>query len=158
MIRFAILVAAPFILHAQQNPSTVGAKADYASVRDYFTRSAGMMPDADYSSGPTPQVRTFAQVIAHVADDQYNLCAPVRGEVRKAAYTEIENTLSAKADLVPAPRKAFAYCDAAYDAVTDADAATPVRFGKSSRPKLTMLYWNTWQTWEHYGNSLCTCG
>jgi hypothetical protein len=34
------------------------------------------MPEANYGFKPSPDVRTFAQQIAHVADDQYNLCAP----------------------------------------------------------------------------------
>jgi uncharacterized damage-inducible protein DinB len=147
-----LLLATALAVHAQTNPLSAGAKADYVNVRDYFIRAAEEISDADYSFRPTPEVRTFARLVAHVADDQYNLCAPVRGQVRNAAYTEIEDTLSTKADLVPALKKAFAYCDAAYDALTDADAATLVKFGKMSRPKLTMLYWNTWHTWEHYGN------
>src|ERR1043166_1863040 len=42
---------------------------------------------------PTPDVRSFAQQVAHVADDQYNLCSPARGEKRNA-YTAIEDSLS----------------------------------------------------------------
>lgn len=49
-------------------------------------------------------------------------------------------------------KQAFAYCDAAYDAVTDASAADLVKFNQASRPKLSMLNWNTWHTYDHYGN------
>jgi len=70
-------------------------------------------------------VRSFAQQVAHVADDQYNLCAPAKGETRKAAYTEIENTLSKKTTLVDALKKAFAYCDGAYEALTDVSGVRP---------------------------------
>lgn len=69
-------------------------KRDYSAVRDYFLRAAEEMPDTLYPFRPTRSVRTFAQQVAHVADDQYNLCAPARGEVRKAAYTAIEDSLS----------------------------------------------------------------
>jgi DinB superfamily len=64
------------------------ARADYWSVRDYLIRSAEKMPARDYDFRPAPDVRTFAQQIAHVADDQYNLCAPVRGETRNARYRD----------------------------------------------------------------------
>jgi hypothetical protein len=47
-------------------------------------RSAEKMPDSDYAFKPAPDVRTFAQQIAHLADDQYNLCAPVRGDQESA--------------------------------------------------------------------------
>ncbi len=139
-------------LRAQSNPLSADVKRDYKSVRDYFIRAAEKMPEADYGFKPSPDVRSFGQQVAHVADDQYNLCAPARGETRKAAYTEIENTLSKKADLVAALKEAFAYCDGAYDALTDASGAEIVNFGKGSRTRFAMLNWNLWHTWEHYGN------
>jgi hypothetical protein len=89
--------------------------------------------------------------VAHVADDQYNLCAPAKGETRQAAYTDIESRLSKKADLIPALTAAFAYCDAAYDALTDATGAAMATTGKH-RSRFGMLNWNLWHTWEHYGN------
>jgi hypothetical protein len=27
-----------------------------------------------------------------------------------------------------------------------------VRFGNTTRTKFSMLNWNVWHTWEHYGN------
>lgn len=73
-------------------------KKDYRTIRDYFIKAAEKMPEANYGFKPSPDVRSFGQQVAHVADDQYNLCTPAKGETRKAAYTEIENTLSKKAD------------------------------------------------------------
>jgi hypothetical protein len=56
---------------------------------------------------------------------------------------------AAKADLVAALETAFAYCDTAYDALTDASGADVVAGGKT---RFAMLNWNLWHTWEHYGN------
>ncbi len=137
---------------AQSGPLSAEVKSDYASVRGYFLRAAEEMPDSLYAWRPTPQVRTFAQQVAHVADDQYNLCAPARGETRQGAYRQIETTLSTKAQLLPALRAAFAYCDAAYDALTDATGTAMVDFGGQRRSRFGMLNWNLWHTWEHYGN------
>jgi uncharacterized damage-inducible protein DinB len=148
----AIILVGGAALHAQNNPVSTDAKADYARVRDYFIRAAEKMSEANYGFKPAPDVRSFGQIVAHVADDQYNLCAPVMSETRKAAYSEIEETLTAKPDLVAALKKAFAYCNSAYDTLTDASAADMVTFFKGKRPKLSMLNWNTWHTWEHYGN------
>jgi uncharacterized damage-inducible protein DinB len=136
---------------AQPASLTTDVKRDYAVIRDYFIRAAEKMPEEDYGFKPSPDVRTFAQQVAHVADDQYNLCGPARGETRKAAYTDIEDRLSKKADLVPALKAAFAYCDGAYDALTDSSGAEPSAGGKR-RNKFSMLNWNLWHTWEHYGN------
>jgi len=131
------------------NPLSADIRRDYQSVKNYVTQSAEKMSEADYEFKPSPDVRTFAQQIAHVSDDQYNLCASSKNETRKAAYTDIEDRLSKKADLVPALKEAFAYCDAAYDALTDASAADVVKF---PRTRFAMLNWNLWHTWEHYGN------
>jgi uncharacterized damage-inducible protein DinB len=135
---------------AQGNPLSAEVKQDYTTVRDFFVRAAEEMPEADYGFKPTPAVRTFGQQVAHVADDQYNLCAPAKGETRKAAYREIESTLSTKADLLAALKAAFAYCDGAYDALTDAAGADTV--AGQGRTRFGMLNWNLWHTWEHYGN------
>ena len=129
---------------------TADVRADYKRVRDYFIRAAQKMAAADYAFRPTLEVRTFAQQVAHVADDQYNLCAPARGETRKAGYSAIEESLSTKTELIPALEAAFAYCDAAYDALTDESGAEPTSV--KDRNRFSMLNWNLWHTWEHYGN------
>ena len=129
---------------------TADVRTDYQRVRDYFIRAAEKMPESEYAFRPTPDVRSFAQQVAHVADDQYNLCSPARGEKRNAAYTAIEDSLSTKAQLLPALKAAFAYCDGAYDALTDAEGAEPSLV--KNRNRFSMLNWNLWHTWEHYGN------
>ena len=136
---------------APGNPLSDGLRTDYRQIRDYFVRAAEKMPESAYGFRPSPDVRSFGQQVGHVADDQYNLCSPARGETRKAPYTDIETRLSTKTDLVAALKEAFAYCDVAYDALTDASgaetAASPMR-----RTRFGVLNWNLWHTWEHYGN------
>src|SRR5690349_2723346 len=88
--------------NAQNDPLTTGIKNDYHTVRDYFIRAAEKMPEDKYDFKPSPDVRSFAQQMAHVADDQYNLCMPAMGETRKDEYRHIEKTFSTKAELVPA--------------------------------------------------------
>jgi uncharacterized damage-inducible protein DinB len=132
------------------NPLSDSVRNDYRTVRDFVIRSAQKMPADKYGFRPTPEVRSFAQQVAHIADDQYNLCAPARGEKRAAAYTALESSLSQKDDLVPALKQAFAYCDVAFDRLTDANGAQPT--SNPSRNKFSMLNWGLWHTWEHYGN------
>jgi hypothetical protein len=154
IVLIASSIARCSVMQAQSNPLSADVKADYVMVRDYFLRSAEKMPEANYSFKPASDVRSFGQLVAHVADDQYNLCAPVRGEIRHAAYSEIEHTLTTKADLLPALKKAFVYCDIAYDSLTDATAGDIVKFNNLNKTKFAMLNWNTWHTWEHYGNAV----
>ena len=54
--------------------------------------------------------------------------------------------------MVAALKQAFAYCDSAYESMTDAAAAEIVKSNKNSLTKLGVLNYNTWHTWEHYGN------
>lgn len=149
-----LMLAGAAPLWAQGSPLSADVKRDYRNIRDNFIRAAEKMPEEDYGFKPSPDVRTFGQQVAHVADDQYNLCAPAKGETRKAAYRQIEKTLSKKAELLAALRDAFVYCDGAYDALSDASGAEMVRFGKSERTRFAMLNWNLWHTWEHYGNAV----
>ena len=85
---------------ARNDALTADVRTDYRSIRDYFIRAAEKMPESEYGFKPTPEVRSFAQQIGHVADDQYNLCAPAKGETRKETYRFIETFFSTKADLV----------------------------------------------------------
>src|SRR5260221_14066175 len=139
-------------LWAQSDPLSASVKRDYKGVRNLVIRAAEKMPEEHYAFKPSPDVRSFGEQVAHVAEDQYNLCAPAKGETRKAAYTEIENTLSKKDDLIAALKQAFVYCDGAYDALTDASGAELVNFSKGRTTRFAMLNWNLWHTWEHYGN------
>jgi uncharacterized damage-inducible protein DinB len=108
------------------------------------------MPEANYSFKPTDSVRSFGQLVGHVADAQYLFCSMALGEKNPAPG--IEKGKTSKADLVQALKDGFAYCDKAYDGMTDAHAADPVKlFGRDST-KLTVLSVNSAHTDEHYGN------
>lgn len=150
-LAIALALCAAVLQGGSANPYTSSLRQDYGQIRDYVIRSAEKMPEEKYAFRPSPDVRTFAQQIGHIADDQYNLCAGAKGETRKDAYMAIESSLSKKTELVAALKKAFAYCDGAYDALTDASGAQPP-VGNRRPTKFAMLNWNLWHTWEHYGN------
>jgi len=145
-----LLAASCAIAWGQARSMSDGLRRDYRGIRDYFLRAAEKMPEAEYGFRPSPDVRSFGAQVAHVADDQFNLCAPAKGETRKEPYTHFENTLKTKADLVQALRAGFAYCDGAYDALTDETGGMPT--AGRDRTRFEMLNWNLWHTWEHYGN------
>jgi hypothetical protein len=65
---------------------------------------------------------------------------------------KVEQTKTSKADLVAALKDAFAYCDKAYDGMTDASGAEMVKVMGSDTPKLGALNINNTHTVEHYGN------
>jgi uncharacterized damage-inducible protein DinB len=135
---------------AAQNPIAAGQKMLYSMIKDNIVRSAEKMPEANYSFKPTPEVRSFGQLIGHVADSQYLFCSVVLGKPNPAPG--IEKSKTTKADLAQALKDAFAYCDPAYDALTDAQAAALVKFFGGDQAKVTVLAFNVAHDNEHYGN------
>lgn len=145
----AALVGGP-MLRAQNNPLTADTKGLFGIAKNNILKAAEKMPEENYSFKPTPEVRSFGQILAHVADAQYLFCSAVKGE--KVAPLNIEKTKTSKADLTTALKDAFAYCEGVLDAVTDASAVDKVKFFGAERTKLIVLNFNTAHTFEHYGN------
>ena len=147
------MLAATFavcVLNAQDaNPLSTEAKQAYTSVKNDILKSAEKMPEENYGFKPAPRVRTFGQILGHVAEEQYFFCGSVKGE-QKAA--DIEKAKTSKADLLAALHDSFAYCDAVYDGLTDATAVQMIKVGQSQSTRLKMIWGNTVHDNSHYGN------
>ena len=141
------------------DPFTRGARLNYGIIKGFVTAAAAKMPEGDYPFKPTPEVRTFAQLIGHLADANYRLCSIVAGQT-PPRDEQIEKTKSAKADLAAALAASFAYCDGQYASMTDGAGAAIVTFeagGEGARvpirmPKLTVFAFHAQHAFEHYGN------
>jgi hypothetical protein len=67
-------------LHAQTtNPLIAETKGAYNSIKDYLTRAAAAMPEANYGFQPTPDIRTFGALLGHIADHQMLYCSTALG-------------------------------------------------------------------------------
>jgi uncharacterized damage-inducible protein DinB len=132
------------------NPLSAHTKMIYGGVKMILLRSAEKMPEENYGFKPVDTVRSFGQILGHVADSQYYFCSVALGEKNPAP--QIEKTKTSKADLTAALKDAFAYCDKAYDSMTDASGSEMVKFMGSDAPKLGALNVNNVHTVEHYGN------
>ncbi|MBI3208816.1 MAG: DinB family protein [Candidatus Solibacter usitatus] len=133
-----------------QNPLSTETKGLYDQIKANVIKAADKMPEENYSFKPTPEVRSFAQLIGHVADAQYLFCSPVKGETRTPPG--VEKSKTSKAELTAALKEAFAYCDAAYGAMTDAEIVKTAKFFGRERTKLNILNFNASHNNEHYGN------
>src|SRR4051794_26235185 len=89
MMRIAALIlavaATPLLAQQQQgaiapNASVNAAKGIWQISSGFVARSAEQMPESLYSFKPTPAVRSFGQIIGHVADAQYMFCSAALGE------------------------------------------------------------------------------
>jgi uncharacterized damage-inducible protein DinB len=144
------LLAPAAVSSAQENPLSAWNKHVYGGLKNVLLRSAEKMPEESYGFKPTEAVRSYGQIVGHVADAQYTFCSRVLGEKNPAP--EIEKTKTSKADLIAALKDAFAYCDKAYDGMTDASAVQMVKLFGNDAPKLGVLTVNSAHAVEHYGN------
>jgi uncharacterized damage-inducible protein DinB len=132
------------------NPITVSEKGLYSFLSNSVVRAAEKMPEENYSFKPTPEVRSFGQLVGHVADANYMFCSQASGEANPSK--DIEKTKTSKADLVAAIKDAVAYCDKAFDGMTDAKGSQMMKFFNFNLAKITLFSLNTAHTDEHYGN------
>jgi uncharacterized damage-inducible protein DinB len=154
---FASLAAVPFAALAQgsgstpANPISASEKGLYAMLSSGTAMAAAeKMPEEYYSFKPTPDVRSFGQLVGHLADSQYYFCATASGETPPASNAEKSKT--AKADLVASLKDAVAYCNKVYAGMTDAKGAQMVKLMNFDLARLTVLSANTGHMYEHYGN------
>jgi uncharacterized damage-inducible protein DinB len=132
------------------NPITASEKGFYSFVSSAVVGAAQKMPEENYSFKPTPEVRTFGQLVGHVADASYMFCSQAIGESNPAK--DIEKTKTSKADLVAALKDGVAHCNKAFDSMTDAKGSQMVKLFNFDIAKLTLFSINTAHTDEHYGN------
>ncbi len=135
---------------AQPNPFSTFNKFAYARLKTILISSAEKMPEENYNFKPTEAIRSYGQLVGHVADAQYIFCSVALGE--KNPGLKIEQTKTTKADLVAALKEAVAYCDKAYDSMTDASGSQMVKMFDMDMPKLGALTINNMHDMEHYGN------
>ena len=134
----------------RKNPLVAHNKLLYAGLKAMLLRSAEKMPEESYNFRPTEAVRSYGQIVGHLAESQYFFCSAALGE--KNSSPRIEQAVTAKADLIAALKGAFAYCDRAYDGMTDASAVETVKLFGLDTPKLGVLYTNQMHGASHYGN------
>ncbi len=157
---FAVAAIAPLTLLGQEssqtpaappaNPITLSERGLYSFISGAVVHAAEKMPEENYSFKPTPEVRSFGQLVGHVADANYMFCAQATGDANP--MKNVEKTKTSKADLVAAVKDAVAYCNKTFDSMTDAKGSQMVKFFNFNLARLTLLSLNTAHTDEHYGN------
>ena len=67
-------------LYAQDNSFSADAKGAYTGIKNTLLRAADKMPAENYSFRTVPEVRTYGELLTHIADIQFMLCGMVQGE------------------------------------------------------------------------------
>ena len=131
-----ITIAGPAL--AQDSINTDGAKAaqaGFAEVSAWVTKAAELVPAGKYSYRPAPTVRTFGQIIGHIADAYNYYCTKATN--RAVQWSDAaEKGATDKATLAPKLKQALDTCNAAYSKPGD----------------IGQLMGNVAHTSLHYGN------
>ncbi len=141
----SFLLTAPCIIAQAPNPFISDLKYFYAVRKGDLLKAVDRMPAEDYGFKPAPDMRSFGQLVAHIADAQMGFCSGVNGQPKRLNAA----SKTSKADLTAALKGSFDECDGALDSTTDAIAATKV--GKTEHSKFWTLLYATLHDNEEYG-------
>lgn len=125
-------------------------KTNWDGMIKNITIAAEEWPEADYGYKPVATVRSFGELVAHVAGTQDMICAAALGEPA-SAEDAVEKTATTKDAIVAALKASTEHCAKAY-AMTDAQGVDSVSLFGGTYTKLGALALNAVHDGEHYGN------
>jgi uncharacterized damage-inducible protein DinB len=110
----------------------------YEAVKRNLSAMVEKMPEEHFAFKPVPEIRSFGEAVAHVADAQARNCHLVSGAGSKTLDADRRKT---KAELIAALKESFAICDVTFAALTDVQANDMVKMGQSGfqLTKLSLL-------------------
>jgi uncharacterized damage-inducible protein DinB len=130
------------------NPLTTTLSIFRSNMQDKIMKSADAMPESRYSYRPTKDVRSFAEILTHVADISYTLCSNVKGKANPATATAKRS----KREIMAYLKGSFDYCDGVYSGFTDAHLNAPADFFGARTNKMFILTQVGNHDALHYGN------
>jgi uncharacterized damage-inducible protein DinB len=133
---------------AAPNPLTTTLSIFRKNMQDKIMNSADEMPDAKYSYRPTKEVRSFAEILIHVADISYTLCSNAKGEAPPGSAA----ARGSKAEIKAYLKGSFDYCDGVYSGFTDVHLNDPANFFGVKTNEMFILTQVGNHDALHYGN------
>jgi uncharacterized damage-inducible protein DinB len=148
------------------NPMTRGLERLVARSIGDVLEAAEQMPASDYDWRPTPDVRSFGEIVAHLADANRSFCAAASGKaapIEPRSETTTRKAPQTKAWLIAELRGSLEACKPIPEELDDTALAKVLEFGGGAlidgrpvpRMKLslaTILTILATHTSEHYGN------
>jgi uncharacterized damage-inducible protein DinB len=110
-------------------------------------KAAEQMPEEYYTFRPTKEIRSFGELIAHIAESNFEMCAIAKGEA-----SPMPKVATTKAEAVDALKKAFNYSTKARETMTKQQKETMVKFMGQSQPAGNVLDFSILHSMQHYGN------
>ena len=107
----------------------------YNSLKANVTQSAEMVPESGYGLKPSTmaEVKTYGQVIGHVADAQFNQCSGALGMPNPNQGNSFEAMGRTRAEIIKGLAESFALCDKAFAILTDENASELIASGRGGQ-------------------------
>lgn len=109
--------------------------------------AAKQMPEEYYSFRPTPEVRSFGELMAHIAESNFEMTAIAKGET--APVSESAHT---KTEVIKALETSFDYSAKARKDMTKERKEAMVQFMGGTQPAGNVLDFSVFHSLQHYGN------
>ena len=132
------------------SPLTAELKAAHEALRADVVQSAERMSAEHFEFQPTPEVRTFGELVGHIATSLYASCAAAGAEGNPHPEV-VEQTVSGKTALVEALKAAYDYCEEMLASLNDVNGLEKVREWREGT-RLSFLVEAVSHTSLHYGN------
>jgi uncharacterized damage-inducible protein DinB len=123
----------------------------YQNLQRNLLEAAEKMPEANYSFKPTPEIRPFGQLVAHVALSQFGSCATLKGDAAAPHKDDKEEAALSKAQLIALLKESTADCDPVLTSLKDEDMPTLVKAGNNQAAKGLFLAGTNSHGNEMYG-------
>lgn len=138
------------MVDANSTAAVMAIKGNWDGMIKNITIAAEEWPEADYGYKPIATVRSFGELVAHVAGSQDMICGVVLGEP-PAAEDAVEKAATTKDAIVAALKASTEHCAKAY-AMTDKQGTDAVELFGGPNTKMGALALNAVHDGEHYGN------
>jgi len=165
LLAFPILFACSSITFAQGAKS--GERPTVSQVEDglvgrverTFVPTADAMPENEFSFAPKDTdgefkgVRTFGEMVKHVAGSNYGMAAAILQEKIPAEVANSFDSLNSKADIMKLLRDSFTYLHKAFASINEKNQTELIKSPDSEKPlpKLEVADLVLWHNWQHYG-------
>ena len=149
-IAAVILTASPGLAQppaAMSDPGFGAATAASQYFKRLFTKAAEQMSAEDYAFKPTPEVRSFGEILSHIAANEYAFCSAAKGEAAPSAPTATSRT-----EIQAALGQALAYCESVYSGMTPEKLKSTIKWQGREMPVVAVLIYRTHHAALHYGN------
>ncbi len=150
-----LVLTAPLVVAAQQAAPAASAADDLLGAWNREAKKlidmAEDFPEDKYNYKPTPEVRSFAEQLQHVAEANARFAQLARGQA-PGAPEHHEAAPKSKAEIVAMLKKSFEDAAAAIQSAGDAGLSQPIKL-----PTRTITGYGLWTAGiinaaEHYGN------